>query len=108
MNGEFSQERPHFIPSLIAGAILLAALGDWPYGYYIFLRFVVCGVSIYIAIMAYEWKRSWVSWIFGAIAILFNPIIPIHLTREIWQRIDIGCAILFMITGSILKKGEEK
>ena len=103
----FLEKRPHLIPSIIAAVMLLGALAEWPYGYYQLLRFVVCGASVFVAFKAYEWQKIWAVWMFGFIALLFNPLIPIHLTREIWQPIDFVCAILFIVMTFVLKKSEE-
>ena len=102
------QDRPHFIPCIIAALMLFGALGDWPYGYFQLLRFVVCGVSAYVAFTAYTWEKLWATWVFGVIAVLFNPLTPIHLSREIWQPIDFICAVLFIISIFILKETDHK
>ena len=99
-----SKKRPHLIPSLIAVAMLLISLADLPYGYYQLLRFVICGVAVYVAYTAYNWQKIWVVWLFGFVALLFNPLIPIYLSREIWQPIDVICTILFIVIVFILKK----
>ncbi len=104
MSQNVLQKRPHLIPALIAAAMLLGALAKWPYGYYQLLRFVVCGVSVYTAFMAYGWQKIWAMWLFGFVALLFNPLIPIHLSRELWQPIDVICAILFIYAIATLKK----
>lgn len=88
--------------------MLLGTFVDWPYGYYQLLRFVVCSVSVYVACMAYNWQKMWAVWIFGFIALLFNPLVPIHLSRELWQPIDIICAILFIVMVFVLKMPMEK
>jgi arginine exporter protein ArgO len=88
--------------------MLFLALGSWPYGYYQLLRFVICGVSAYIAFNAYQWRKIWAVWLFGFIAVLFNPLIPIHLSRELWQPIDFICAVILAIIAFVLKKPEEK
>lgn len=97
-------KRPHLIPCIVASVLLLGALGDWPYGYYQLLRFVVCGVSMYVAFMAYKRQRVWATWLFGIMAILFNPLAPIHLSRELWQPIDFACAVLFVVMAFLLKQ----
>jgi hypothetical protein len=104
MNENVLEKRPHLIPAIIAALMLFGALGQWPYSYYQLLRFVVCGVSIYVAFMAYRWQKIWAVWLFGFISLLFNPLIPIHLSREIWQLIDITCAFLFVAIASALRK----
>ncbi len=101
-------KKPHLIPSLIAAGMLLLSLAPWPYGYYQLLRFVVCGVGAYVAYTAYQWQKLWAVWLFGFIALLFNPLIPIHLSRELWQPIDVACAILFIVMAFVLKKPAEE
>lgn len=102
----WAEKRPHLVPSLIAGLMLLAALGDWPYGYYQFLRFVVCGVGGYVAWLSYESKRIWAAWLFGLVAVLFNPLVPFHLSREIWQPLDLACAALFLAGAFVSRRTE--
>ena len=108
MANRILHKRPHQIPCIVAAVGLLAALGDWPYGYYQLLRFVVCGVSVYVAVVAYGWKKLWATWVFGFLAVLFNPLAPIHLSRDLWQPIDFACALLFAVVAFVLKEPAEK
>lgn len=108
MKGKALQERPHLIPAIIAAIILLGALGRWPYGYYQLLRWVTCGVAVYVAFLAYAWEKKWATYLFGFIAVLFNPLLPIYLSREIWQPIDVICALLFVAVTFISEKPVEQ
>ncbi len=76
--------------------MLFWALADNPYGYYQILRWVIAGVTGYSAYLAYkQGKNVWV-WILAITAILFNPIAPLHLDREIWSVLNIiAVAIIF-------------
>ena len=75
--------------------LLLWALDRHAYSYYQILRWVVCGAAVYSAFVAMDSKKiSW-AWAIGITAVLFNPIIPIHLTRDSWAVIDVIAAILF-------------
>ncbi len=107
MTKSITEKRPHLIPAIIGALMLLGALAPWPYGYYQLLGFVVCGVSVYVAFTAYDWQKMWAVWLFGFVALLFNPLIPIHLSRELWQPIDVICAILFIVIAFVLKKPTE-
>ena len=98
------EKRPGLIPASVASVMLFLALAPWPYGYYQLLRFVVCGVGAYTAFLAYEWQKLWATWLFALIAVLFNPLIPIHLPREAWQLIDVVCTFLFIAIAAILRK----
>ena len=69
-----------------------------PYGYYILLRWVCCGIFIYLATQANACeKKSW-AWILGITAVVYNPIIRIHLTREIWIAVNIATIIIAIIS----------
>ncbi|MBU1873615.1 hypothetical protein KJ688_07790 [bacterium] len=92
---------------LIASALLFIAIFDLPYGYFIFLRIFICILACLSAYTASEYKnKTWV-WIFGITAILFNPIIPIYLDKEIWTVLDILAAILFAVSVKQIKTIEE-
>lgn len=93
--GSKAMKLTNVVPALIVAVMLLIAVADLPYGYYQLLRWTTCGVSIFIAFQAYKMRKAWVTWLFGLIALLFNPIIPIHLTKEIWRPIDLAIAAIF-------------
>lgn len=92
------------IAVIIAAILLFLALfGGWPYGFFTLLRFVVFATSVYIAWMAYEQqKEKWV-WIFGFLAVLFNPFFPIYLNRDLWSVIDFITGVFLIISAFLLK-----
>jgi len=65
-------------------AALAAGLMNLPYGYYMLLRLLVCGVCAYLADRdAQIGQRGW-AWVLGGFAILYNPIFKMPLEKEIW------------------------
>lgn len=78
--------------------LLLVALSEHPYAYFQFLRWIVCIIAIYDAYNAYHQKQTGWSWVFGVIAILFNPIASFYLSKFSWQGIDFVAAIIFFIS----------
>ena len=87
-------------PSLWGGtvALLIVAFLPWPYGYYSFLRLAVFAVSIWIGYEQWKHDDAVSGWVvaFGAVALLYNPLLPIYLTKEIWTVLNIATAILFL------------
>jgi len=86
------------IVSGIAILVLLLAIPSrtWPYEYYIALRWIVTGAASFTIWVASErGKKEWL-WIMAGIAILFNPIIPVHLSKGVWIVIDLVVAGLFL------------
>ena len=103
------RDRNKNIPIIISVIFLfLAVVGSFPYGFYTLLRLVVCGATVYLAWLAYDSnKRVWI-WPFGFIAVLFNPLIPIHFNRDLWRVIDLLVAIFLMISIFSFKIVKEK
>jgi len=95
---------------LIVFLFLIWAILDHSLAYYTFLRWITCGLACYYAYLAYSFEpKGW----FGAfifIALLFNPIYPVKLNREIWAYIDFVTAIFFIVSILTLEnsKGESK
>jgi len=76
--------------------MLFGAITEWPYGYYSLLRWITCIASILVAFQAFEKNIDWAKVLFIVIAILFNPLAPIYLSRNTWMTLDIITAILFI------------
>ena len=95
--------------TLISAAVLLflAFVDGLPYEFFTVLRWVVCAVSIFAAYTAHTYGRGVFIWIFGFIALLFNPILPAHLGRELWLAVDAVVGILMLASVFILKPREE-
>lgn len=75
--------------------LLLIAIMDLPYGYYIFLRIFVFAYAAIMSIFNYSKnKESNEWWLTIPLAILFNPVIPIHLTKSIWIFLNLISAAL--------------
>lgn len=86
------------IIKIVAILLLFWALADNPYGYYQILRWVICGVTGYSAYLAYKKGKNVWAWIFGIIAVLYNPIAPIYLEREMWSMFDMVVAIIIFVS----------
>jgi len=82
--------------------MLFGAIAEWPYGYYTLLRWITCIASILVAFQAFEKNIDWAKVVFIVIAILFNPLAPIYLSRSTWVPLDIITAILFIFAIRII------
>ncbi|MBB6066265.1 DUF6804 family protein [Pseudoxanthomonas broegbernensis] len=88
------------IPHAIVGLLLLFALfPDNEIGYYRVMRWIVCAAFTYMAVAAHFQKReSWV-WIWGVAAGIYNPIIPVEASREIWSVVNLASIGLIAFDG---------
>lgn len=92
----------------IAVTMLFIGAAPMPYGYYMLLRFVATGVFAWAALISYERKNQSLPWVFGLLAILFNPILKIHLPKEFWAFIDIGAGALLLLTKRHVQQSENE
>ena len=87
-----------YIAWLIAAALLAAAVTQrQPYNFYVLLHWVCCAVFAVSAFTANEQHRKIWFWIFVVLAVLFNPIVPVHLKRDTWQVLDSGAVAVMVI-----------
>lgn len=82
-----------------AAALLLIALLKLPYGYYQFLRVVVCLVGIIAAARLYAVGQVPLAVAAALAAIIFNPIAPLHFDRETWMYLNAAGAAVFAALG---------
>jgi hypothetical protein len=93
----------YYIPAVL----LLLALLPLPYGFYTLLRLVVTICAVVIAYYHWQSGGKGVAFAMGFIALLFNPLTPVYLTREIWAPIDLGLAMFFGILGYRIRMQDE-
>lgn len=84
-----------FIPAVALGL----ALAPWPYAYYQLLRILVCATAGLIAVAEYNELQRFAGWAlaFTVMAVVFNPLISIHLTRSIWAGLNVIGVAIFLI-----------
>lgn len=102
-------ERDGFIAALVAAAfLLLAAFSHWPYSFYVLLRLTICAIALYLAHNAFTAERKVWVWVFGALAVLFNPVIPMRMHRSDWSNINVIAAVIFVvwIAASLMRSRE--
>lgn len=94
--------------SLIASGIVafLAISSIWPYGFFQLVRWIVCFSAAYNAYQHGLNEKYFWSTIFVFIAILFNPIAPIHFNKEIWQYIDFIVGTVMIVAYVKFRKEE--
>jgi hypothetical protein len=92
------------VPCLIAAVMAFIAIADLPYGYYTLMRLVVCATAIYVIVIAAKSRRMWAVWACSILALLFNPIVPVHLTRSLWQPLDFIAGAMLVTAAFVVRK----
>ena len=84
---------------IILAILMFICLADVPYGYFQFVRFAaLVGFGI-LAIAASIEENQTEMFIYGALALLFQPFFKIALGREVWNVVDVivGAGLLISI-----------
>jgi hypothetical protein len=83
---------------LLAVAILSATGGGspLPYGYFTFLRIVVCLTAGCLAAVSFRDGKSLSATIFALVAVLFNPFVPIKMEKSDWLFFDLVTVVIFI------------
>ena len=106
VHDQTSELRHHFLLWIAPAVLLVVALLPWPYGYYTFLRLSICGASVFLAYGQWIHENSVDKWVivFSAIAVLYNPFVPVYLTREIWSILNVATAVMFILHFASIKR----
>lgn len=94
----------HRTIATLLGIFLFLAILPLPYGYYTFLRLIVFVGGLFLAHQLHGEKLYNWSVIVVGMAILFNPLIPVYLSREVWLPIDIVGAVIFFFVANKSEK----
>jgi hypothetical protein len=75
------------------------ALLPMPYGYYVLLRWMMVFSCAYIISTVFKSKNNTGQSIFllGLIAVIYNPIFPLHLGRPIWTAVNLATIAVIVL-----------
>jgi hypothetical protein len=96
--------QPSKVAAIVSIVLLvLAVFSRWPYGFYSFLRIVVCGTAAWLAVEAYQLRKTPLACVLGGLAVLFNPLFPIYMRRTQWRWFDLLALLVLAISVVILR-----
>jgi hypothetical protein len=82
--------------SQILAYVIFIAILPLPYGFYLLLRPLVCLGVIYLLVKDWRSIDSQSRAILVVVAVLFNPVAAIYLSKLIWIPIDFICGYYFL------------
>jgi hypothetical protein len=78
--------------------LIIAMLEGLPYGFFQLLRLILFGSSAYLGWLSYVSKKFFWTWSFVIIGVVFNPILPLYLDRNLWRIIDLFVATFLIVS----------
>lgn len=96
-------QRNALAPALLAAAVLFLApvlmAADWP-PVVLFVAAILALIVSWFAIQARHWW--WVP-VFGAIAVIWNPVFPFPFAGPVWTAAQPTAAVVFLVAGALIK-----
>lgn len=89
---------------LVTAGLLLWALARHPIGYYTALRLVTAGVCLYGAFTAGHDKQAGWAVLFWGMVALFQPFIPLAMTRQTWKYVDVIAAGILIASTLVFQR----
>jgi hypothetical protein len=103
--GDHYRRRISVMRVLLGFSSLLTLLGiaHMPYGYYMLLRTVVCLTASWGLANALKPRRQGWLWAYGTLALLYNPVLPVHLgSKSLWVFVNFATMAILWIGASRL------
>lgn len=99
-----STRRTALIPALIAVVALLVGVALIEGDGFTVIRYIVSIFAMIVAVFAWQGRQWWWIGPLAAIAVLWNPVIPIDLgVPELWLGLQYVAAIVFIAAGILIK-----
>ena len=83
---------------IVPAALCGLAVAPLPYAFYPLLRLVTCGAAGYLCWAEWAKASKWTGWAIALVvgAAIFNPVLPLRLSRGAWAPVDVAMAGLFV------------
>ena len=104
-----NRRRTALIPAIIAVIALLAGVGLISGEGFTVIRYIVSIFALIVAVFAWQARQWW--WVppLAAIAVLWNPVIPIDLgAPDVWLGLQYVAALIFLAAGILVRTSVDK
>ena len=91
------------VSQVAALALFLSVLPIWPHFYHVLLRYFVGITAVLLIVRADELRKSYWAWLWIAMTIVFNPIVPLYLPAQIQLVTNLTGGLLFALSTRILR-----
>ena len=96
-------QRNALAPGLIAAVALLVGTVVLEGGGFTIVRFLVSILAAIVAWFALQARHWWWVPVFIAIAVVWNPVVPLPFMGQWWLGAQYAAALAFVIAGSLIK-----
>jgi len=73
-------------------------------GYALALQFVVCAAAILVVVQSFQIGKNGLAIAFMVVAALFNPVVPMGLSRPLFLGVNVASLVLFLLSVLTLRQ----
>jgi len=85
------------VAGVLTAIACIAAVGSRPFAYYLAVRVLVsCVAGAGVVVSVRRGGSRW-AWVLGGLIVVFNPVFPFPLSRELWQIADLTAAATLLV-----------
>jgi hypothetical protein len=92
---------------LIGAGLLIGAFGGHRPLFHESVKLIVCGVTVYGVYYTYKLNIKLWKVVFAVIAILFNPFLPVHVSRQAWEVYELAAAGVLLLSVFFVKSANK-
>ena len=85
------------VACVLTALACVVAVGTWPFAYYLSVRVLVSCVAGFGVVVSVRRGGSRWAWVLGGLIVVFNPVFPFPLSRELWQIADLTAAATLIV-----------
>ncbi len=91
-----------------AAILLLGVVAHRPHRYFVFLRLVIAIAAAVLVLAAQKQGSTGWMWTMLGILVLFNPLVPFHVSADVWRLIGVAVAAVFIAAAATLRVRQRK
>lgn len=86
------------IAVVLSTIFVMLGLVKLPYSYFMLLRIVLCITAALGVKRAREAKNNNWVWVYAILAVLYNPVLPVHIgDKSVWAVVNIATVVIFWV-----------
>ena len=98
--------RDALAPGLLGAVALLAGLALIASDTFQIIRFAAAILALIVVVFAVQARHWWWVPVLAAVAVLWNPVVPLPFAGQGWQLAQLGGAAVFIAAGLTIKRPE--
>ena len=95
--------RTALAPGVLAAIVVLAGIPLIGTDGFTIIRFAVSILALIIAVFAWQARQWWLTGLLAAVAVVFNPVLPLSIGADLLLTLHFVAAIVFVLAALLIR-----